>query len=115
MERPFDHPGMSEPDGFDPHQLKRAWTNPLHHEYDDCGGHIVKVSLWFAPNWWSREEIQQALDYLIEPERCHHSYDCCAQFYGGRARVIDVTENVRDDDGNRSHLAIVRRDYVQNV
>ena len=115
MERPFDTPDMVEPTGFDPYQLTKAETKPMVREYDDYGGHTTVWSLWFAPEWWTPEQIRQAVSFHLPAEHCQHSYDCCGRYYGNRGRVLDIDPHARDDNGDLAQAVLVRRDYVQNV
>lgn len=76
------------------------------------GEYIQRVFPALVPEEWSWEEAQQAIHELIQPERCHHDYDCCARFYGGRAYVI--AEDYYDDEPDTKVIWIKRR-YSQNI
>lgn len=115
MERPFDHAGMSEPDGFDVYQFRTTTTDLLQHTSGALGEYVTTVRIWFAPDWWTREEIEAAVDWHIEPEHCYHAHDCCGRYYGGRGKIIDVIEHSRDDNDDPCTIVIVRRDYVRNI
>lgn len=115
MERPFDYPGMSEPTGFEPHQMRRSADNSIHHNYDDCGGNAFVITLWFAPDWWTDQEVSRAVAYLMPPEHCSHSHDCCGRYYARAGRVLSIADGHRDDHGDKCRLVIVGTRFVQNV
>jgi hypothetical protein len=115
MERPFDHPGMSEPTGFEPHQLTRSSSAGIHHRYDDFGGVAYVVDVWFAPDWWTDDEVSRAVSYLMEPEHCQHAHDCCGRYYSGGGRVLAIRDGQRDEHGQRCRLVVVGTTFTQNV
>lgn len=116
MERPFDYPGStSDIIAADPYDLKRANDSAFHYEFDHYGGNVVRVTGWFAPEWWTREDIENVVAQRFPAEHCTHEHDCCGHYYPYAGRVIDVVEYVRDDNDSPAHLVLVRINYVQNV
>ena len=115
MERPFDCPGMAEPTGFDPHQLRRKEGFSLCHTYDAFGGVADHVTMWFAPDWWTDDEVKQAIAWALPPERCYHEHDCCGHYYSNGGRVLHIKDGVRDDEGDKARAVIVLTSYTQNV
>jgi len=114
MERPFDHSGMSEPDGFDVDDFRLADCDPLHRYTGELGDRLMTIRVWLAPEWWTRENIEHAVDWHMEPEYCHHSHDCCGHWYGGGGKIID-TDHSTDKNGERCIAVTVRRDYRMNI
>jgi hypothetical protein len=116
MERPFDYPGRhSDIVAPDPYDLKKANDTAFHYAFDHYGGNTVRVTGWFAPEWWTRDDIENVVDEKFPYEQCYHAHDCCGHHYSSGGDVIDVIENVRDDNGEPAHLVLVRVKYVQNV
>lgn len=115
MERPFDYPGMGEPTGFDPHQLRRKEGNGISHSYDAMGGANDHVMLWFAPNWWTDDEVHRAVRQIMPTEYCSHEHDCCGRYYSMGGRVAAIWDGVRDDHGDKARAVLVVCHYIQNV
>lgn len=115
MERPFDYPGKAEPTGFDPHQLRRKEGNGISHSYDACGGANDHITLWFAPDWWTDDEIEEAVAWKLPPEHCYHDHDCCGHYYSRGGRVMAIWDGVRDDHDDKARAVLVLTHYVQNV
>lgn len=116
MERPFDYPGSSSDIvSPEPHHLVRSeHTQRVHHQYGEIGEYATTYTLYFAPDWWTEEEIKAVVANRFEAERCYHSHDCCGRFYAGRGRVVDI-QNGRDEHGDKAQLVLIRIDYAQNV
>lgn len=112
MERPFDYPGMSEPTGFEPHQMTPSIGPAMHHRYE---GATYVIGMWFAPEWWTDDEVSRAVSYLMEPEHCQHAHDCCGRYYSGGGRVLAIRDGHVDEHGQRCRLVIVGTTFTQNI
>lgn len=116
MERPFDYPHSSSdivsPDVYD---LKRANDSAFNLEFERFGGHIVRVTGWYAPDWWDRKDIEDVVAEKFPNEHCYHGHDCCGHYYPEAGKVLDVIENINDDEGRKAHLVLIRIRYTQNV
>lgn len=115
MERPFDTTGnVMEPTGFDYYKLRKG-TNRLNHCGGDGGASILSVFFCYAPDWWTNEEVTQAVRFHYPSEHFQHSYDCCGRMYARTAHVVEIIDGHIDPEGDKGRLVIVRQSFIQNV
>lgn len=76
------------------------------------GEYMHRIFAATIPVDWTLEQAQKAIDQIIQPERCHHEYDCCGRFYGGWATVL--AEDHWDGEPE-TKVIWIRRIYAQNI
>lgn len=116
MERPFDYPGrhsdIVSPDPY--HMVRAEGRGEISIVTGELGEYVTRITPWFAPDWWTAEDIASVVADKFEAERCYHEHDCCGHYYAGRGRVISITDST-DDLGLSSKLVLVEVRYTQNI